>query len=220
MDKVSKRTPVWLQIDYPDRQLDRVTTFFRPLAAIPILIILASIGGAPFGWETGPWEFNWPGIPGLLVVGPALMVVFRRKYPRWWFDWNLNLSQFSTRVMAYMGLLTDRYPSTEDEQDVDLMLRYPEASEDLNRWLPLVKWLLAIPHYIVLCFMNIAAFMIVILAWFAILFTGRYPKPLFYFVVGVLRWNLRVIAYAFMLITDNYPAFSLEQQATEADSPE
>jgi hypothetical protein len=139
-----------------------------------------------------------------------LMIVFRQRYPRWWFDFALNLNRFSNRVGAYMGLLTDRYPSTEDEQSVHLDLEYPNVDQDLSRWMPLVKWLLAIPHYIVLAVLVVGAIFAILVAWFAILFTGRYPRALFDYVVGVGRWALRVQAYAFLLITDRYPPFSLQ----------
>jgi hypothetical protein len=137
------------------------------------------------------------------------MLLFRKKYPRWWFDWNLALTKFSTRVSVYLGLLTDIYPSTDEEQSVNIKIDYPDVQNDLNRWLPLVKWIMAIPHYIVLAFLAIAAFVVVIIAWFAILFTGNYPRNLFDFVVGVYRWSLRVSGYAFILVTDKYPPFSL-----------
>ena len=137
------------------------------------------------------------------------MLVVRRKYPRWWFEWNLALTKFATRVWAYLALLSDQYPSTEDEQAVHIALPYPEAGRDLNRWLPLIKWALAIPHYVVLCVLSLAALLCVIGAWFAILVTGRYPRPLFAFVVGVFRWWLRVSAYAVLLTTDRYPPFAL-----------
>ena len=147
---------------------------------------------------------------GLLFAGPLLMILFREKYPRWWFDWNLELTRFSSRVTLYAALLDDRYPSTDEQQALHLDIAYPDVPEDLNRWLPLVKWLLAIPHYIVLFFLGIAAFVSVVIAWFAILFTGRYPRGLFDFVVGVGRWSVRVAAYAFLLTTDRYPPFSLQ----------
>ncbi|RLC95078.1 MAG: DUF4389 domain-containing protein, partial [Chloroflexi bacterium] len=138
-----------------------------------------------------------------------LMIVFRQKYPRWWFDWNLALARFATRFAAYLALLRDEYPSTDEEQAVHVEVRYPEVKKDLNRWLPLVKWFLAIPHYIVLWFVSVAAFVIVVIAWFAILITGRYPRGLFDFVEGVFRWYLRVAAYAFLLTTDSYPPFGV-----------
>jgi hypothetical protein len=137
------------------------------------------------------------------------MILFRRKYPRWWFDWNLELQRFTNRVSIYLALMDDRYPATDQQQSVHLDYVYPDAARDLNRWLPLVKWLLAIPHYIVLFFLWIAAIVVVIIAWFAILFTGRYPRGMFDFVQGVIRWGVRVVAYAFVLVTDRYPPFSL-----------
>jgi hypothetical protein len=146
---------------------------------------------------------------GILFFPTLLMIVFRQKYPRWWYDWNLELLRFQNRVGVYLGLLDDRYPSTDERQSVSLEFPYPDAKQGLNRWLPLVKWFLAIPHYIVLLFLGLAAFVCVILAWFAILFTGRYPRGLFDFVVGVLRWANRVGGYAFVLVTDEYPPFRL-----------
>jgi len=205
--------PAALDVDYPDRPLNRLTTFFRPFTIIPIAIVLSTVSGATqiySGGNTGSQATVIAiGAGGVLVAGPLLMILFRQKYPRWWFDWNLELTRFSTRVSAYAALLDDRYPSTDEQQSVRLSLRYPNVASDLNRWLPLVKWLLAIPHYIVLAFLGLAAFVCVVIAWFAILFTGRYPRGLFDFVVGVGRWALRVGAYAFLLTTDRYPPFSL-----------
>jgi len=146
---------------------------------------------------------------GLLFFGPLLLILFRQKYPRWWFDWNLALLRFSNRVGIYLALMEDSYPSTDEQQSVHLDITYPDARRDLNRWLPLVKWFLAIPHYVVLFFLYLAAFVAVVIAWFAILFTGRYPRGLFNFVEGVIRWHNRVVGYAFVLVTDRYPPFSL-----------
>ena len=210
MAEVSAEKPTDLSIDYPEGNLDRLTTFFRPILAIPILIILGSLFGAPFFWEQGMWHWKLPAIPAFIVGPTALMILFKQKYPRWWFDWNLNMARFSTRVFSYLALLTDVYPSTDDTQAVDLGLYYPDPGEDLSRWKPYVKWFLAIPHYVILFFLNIAGTMSIILAWFAILFTGRYPEKLFNFVVEVYSWNLRVISYAFLFITDKYPAFSFK----------
>jgi len=166
--------------------------------------------GAGKQWDNGDKPaIVIAGAGGLLFLGPLLMIVFRRKYPRWWFDWNLELQRFGNRVMAYLALMDDRYPSTDEQQSVRLDYDYPDATRDLNRWLPLVKWLLAIPHYIVLFLLQIAAVVVVIAAWFAILFTGRYPRGIFDFVEGVLRWHNRVLAYAFTLVTDHYPPFRL-----------
>ena len=143
------------------------------------------------------------------MIPVVLMLLFRKKYPRWWYDWNLELTRFSNRIIAYVALMDDRYPSTDEQQAVRLDFAYPDAERDLQRGMPLVKWLLAIPHYIVLFFLNIAAFFVLIAAWFAIVFTGRYPRGLFDFIEGVIRWHNRVGAYAFLLITDRYPPFSL-----------
>jgi uncharacterized protein DUF4389 len=202
--------PVALSIDYPDRPLNRATTFFRILVAIPILVVLGAVAGGTVQWSTGSNGGTVAsGVGGLLFVAPLLMIVFRRKYPRWWFDWNLELQRFGNRTIAYLALMDDRYPSTDDHQSVHLTYGYPDAAVDLNRWLPLVKWFLAIPHYVVLFFLEVGAFFAVVFAWFAILFTGRYPRALFDYVEGVIRWHNRVVAYAFVLVTDTYPPFRL-----------
>lgn len=201
--------PVRFEVDYPDRALDRLTTFFRLIWAIPILILFGTIAGGTWQWSYEESRYVAVGAGGLLFFGPLLMIVFRQKYPRWWFDWNLAWLRFSNRVSAYLALLDDRYPSSDEEQAVHLEIPYPDAQEDLNQFLPLVKWFLAIPHYVVLAFLYIGGLFAVIFAWFAILFTGRYPKGLFDFVVGVFRWHNRVVGYAFVLVTDRYPPFSL-----------
>ena len=206
--------PVTFSVDFPDRDLDRVSTAFRIFAVIPIGIILSLLSGISlrYATTTNGTSDTVTSIAtggGLLFLPLVLMIVFRQKYPRWWFDWNLQLLRFSNRVTAYLGLLDDRYPSTDEEQAVHLDLPYPDARQ-LNRWLPLVKWLLAIPHYVVLFFLVIGAVVAVIVSWFAILFTGRYPRGLFDFVVGVIRWSNRVTGYAIVLVTDEYPPFSLE----------
>src|SRR5438445_4128785 len=202
--------PVQFSVEYPDRGLNRLTTAFRLIVAIPILIVSASIGGQEGNYASG--NHGWRiagGTSGLLFLAPLLMILFRQKYPRWWFDWNLELLRFSNRIGVYLALMDDRYPSTDEHQSVALDFPYPDAKQGLNRWLPLVKWLLAIPHYILLVFLSIAAVVAVIIAWFAILFTGRYPRGLFDFVLGVVRWGNRVNAYAFVLVTDLYPPFRL-----------
>ncbi|HSJ28340.1 MAG TPA: DUF4389 domain-containing protein [Acidimicrobiia bacterium] len=201
--------PVRFDVDYPDRALDRLTTFFRLLWVIPILILFGTIAGGTWQWSYEESRYVAAGAGGLLFFGPLLMIVFRQKYPRWWFDWNLAWLRFSNRVSAYLALLDDRYPSSDEEQAVHLEIPYPDAQEDLNQFLPLVKWFLAIPHYIVLAFLYVGGIFAVIFAWFAILFTGRYPRGLFDFVVGVFRWHNRVVGYAFVLVTDRYPPFSL-----------
>jgi hypothetical protein len=207
-----------LEIDYPE-ELDRVTTVFRLIWVIPIMVILILLTGTGSTTYTTITEAgetvtrvtdSGGGIAAGLALATALMIVFRLKYPRWWFEFARELTRFGARVGAYLALLTDRYPSTDEEQSVHLDIDYPDVANDLNRWLPLVKWLLAIPHYVVLAFLGFAAVLVIIIAWFAILFTGRYPRALFDFVVGVGRWSLRVNAYAFLLVTDEYPPFSLD----------
>jgi hypothetical protein len=205
--------PVRFSVDYPDRPLDRLTTAFRIFTVIPIAIVLGTVSGGN-GWD---WDWNNSsstrtaavGAGGLLFFGPLLLILFRQKYPRWWFDWNLELQRFGNRVATYLALMDDRYPATDQHQSVHLDYPYPDVERDLNRWLPLVKWLLAIPHWIVLFFLEIAALVVVILVWFAILFTGRYPRGMFGFVEGVIRWHNRVLAYALILVTDRYPPFRL-----------
>ena len=199
--------PVSFSVDYPDRELNRLTSFFRIITVIPIAIVLGAVDGSTWQWGYGHGREAAAGAGGLLFFGPLLMILFRQKYPRWWFNWNLELQRFSNRVLIYLALMDDTYPSTDEHQAVHL--DYPETTQGLNRWLPLVKWLLAIPHYIVLFFLDIAALVIVIVAWFAFLFTGRYPRGMFDFIEGVTRWHNRVIGYALTLVTDQYPPFRL-----------
>jgi hypothetical protein len=204
--------PVAFSTEYPDRDLDRLTTAFRIFTVIPIAVILASLSGGGWGWGSN-WGGSW--LPfagagaGVVFVPTALMILFRKKYPRWWYDWNLQFVRFSNRVAVYLLLMDDRYPSTDEEQSVRLDFPYPDVERDLERGLPIVKWLLAIPHYIVLFFLDIGVFFAVIGAWFAILFTGRYPRGIYHFVEGVVRWHNRVAGYAFTLVTDRYPPFRL-----------
>lgn len=200
-----------LEVDYPER-LDRLTTLFRVILALPIVFIAAllSAGGAEaFDEASGETVTVASSAIGSIISATALMILFRKRYPRWWFDFLRELTRFYGRVFAYLALLTDRYPSTTDEQGVHLEIDYPDAEHDLNRWLPLIKWLLVLPHVVVLAVLGVLAFASVIMAWFSILLTGRYPGSLFEFVVGVWRWGLRVQAYAFLLVTDQYPPFSL-----------
>jgi hypothetical protein len=203
--------PVQFSVDYPDRPLDRLTTFFRLFVAIPILIVLGGVNGGTWEWSTrhNAATATAAGAGGLLFFAPLLMILVRQKYPRWWFDWNLELLRFSNRVGVFLTLMDDQYPATDAPQAVHLDYPYPDAQRDLNRWLPLVKWFLAIPHYIVLAFLYLATVVVVIVAWFAILVNGRYPRELFNFVEGVIRWHNRVVAYAIVLVTDQYPPFRL-----------
>ncbi|HEX4806790.1 MAG TPA: DUF4389 domain-containing protein [Conexibacter sp.] len=201
--------PVTFAVDYPDRELNRLTTFFRIFTVIPIAIVLGAVGGGSFHVGSAANGATVVAAGGLLFAGPLLMIVFRRKYPLWWQDWNRELLRFMNRVGVYLALLDDAYPSTDEQQAVHLQVPRVNAATDLDRWLPLVKWFLAIPHYVVLFFLWIGAVVAVIVAWFAILFTGRYPRGLFDYVVGVARWHNRVVGYALILVTDRYPPFRL-----------
>lgn len=214
MARKTSSYPAQFNVDYPQK-LNRLTTFFRIIWVIPILVILALLlaaGGESTAMSEAGKEttMSGGGIAGGLFVATVLMILFRRRYPRWWFDFNLELNRFAARVGAYVLLLTDRYPSTVEKQSVQLDISYPNVKRDLNRWLPLVKWLLALPHYIALLVLAVGVLGATVIAWFVILFTGRYPKSLFDFVVGVGRWDLRVTAYAILLTTDQYPPFSLK----------
>jgi hypothetical protein len=203
--------PLTFSVDYPDRTLDRLSTALRIVWIIPIVILAATLEGGSFGGNVGGAGARYAGGGiGVLFLPVLLMLLFREKYPRWWYDWNLQLTRFSNRIGVYFALMDDRYPSTDEEQAVRLNFPYPDTERDLSRGLPLVKWLLAIPHYIVLFFLSIGGLLATIAAWFAILLTGRYPRLLFDYNEGVIRWHNRVAAYAFLLITDRYPPFSLQ----------
>ncbi len=208
---VRQSYPVNLSVDYPVGVRKRLTAFFRILLVIPIMIIVGLLVGNS-GYNAAPAHSGifWYISSGFILAPTALMILLRQKYPAWWFAWNLHLARFLQRVMAYLLLLRDEYPSTDQEQAVHVHIAYPDAKRDLNRWLPLVKWLLALPHYIVLALLSIIVALVTLIAWFSILFTGRYPRDMFGFVVGALRWSLRVGAYAFLLTTDLYPPFKLE----------
>ena len=201
--------PISFSVDAAEGDRNRVTCAFRLILALPILVVAGAIGGGAFAVAGSNGRTTASAAGGLLVGGPALMILFREKYPRWWFDWNYALLRFQNRVGAYLLLLRDEYPSTDDEQAVHLEISYPDVGTELNRWFPLVKWLLAIPHYIVLFFLDIGVFFALIVAWFSIVFTGRYPPRIYDFVVGAMRWHNRVVGYAFILVTDRYPPFRL-----------
>jgi hypothetical protein len=207
MSQQGEQYPVQLSVEFPDRALNRTTTFFRLITVIPIAILVVALAGTSSDDNGG--DYATIGAGGVLFLAPLLMIVFRQKYPTWWFDWNVNLVRLLNRVAAYALLLRDEYPSTDDEQAVHILIGYPDVERDLNRWLPLVKWLLAFPHYILLSLLWTALLVAVVVAWFAILLTRRYPRGIFAFVVGVLRWSLRVEAYALLLTTDRYPPFRL-----------
>ena len=210
MSQTSTAYPINLSIDYPDRNLNRLTTFFRIFTVIPIVIIIGLLSSASYEWEGASGEAYKYAAAGLVFLPLVLMILFRQKYPKWWFDWNLALTKFTFRVGSYFLLLRDEYPSTDEEQSVHIEIPYPDVKKDLNRWMPLVKWLLVIPHVIILAFLMAGLVICTFITWFIILITGSYPKGIFDFVVGTMRWYLRVYAYAFLLVTDEYPPFSLD----------
>ena len=201
--------PASLSVDYPEGKRNRLTCVFRIFTVIPIAIVLGLVMGVLSGVLSTYWPFVVEGV-GFIFLPALLLILFRQKYPKWWFNWNLELSRFLYRVYTYFWLLRDEYPSTDEEQSVHLDIKYPNAKKDINRWLPLVKWFLAIPHYVVLYCLYIAVFIVLIIAWFSILFTGNFPKGMWQFIVAVMEWSLRVWAYAFLLVTDKYPPFALE----------
>jgi hypothetical protein len=203
--------PVRFNVEYPDRELDRLSTFFRIFMLIPIVIVIATITGFSTSYDGADDTATTIAIGGIgiLFIPTLLLILFREKYPRWWYDWNLNLQRFAARIGVYAALLDDRYPSTDEEQAVRLEYPYPDVPNDLGRGMPLVKWFLAIPHYVVLAILFVGMIFAVIAAWFAILFTGRYPRGLFEYVEGFMRWHNRVVGYAFTLVTDRYPPFRL-----------
>lgn len=209
MENNLENYPAQLNIEYSEKS-DRFTVFFRLFMVIPILIVFGLLMGTDHDADSAV-HIQYVGTAGVLFLPTLLMIVFRRKYPRWWYDWNLQFTRFSNRIAAYLLLLRDEYPSTDEEQAVHVNFEYPDAEKDLHQFLPLVKWFLAIPHLIILAILWAVAIICTIIAWFVILFTGSYPRSLFDFVVGVLRWTLRVGAYAFLLVTDVYPAFSLRE---------
>jgi hypothetical protein len=202
--------PIGLTIDYAERS-NRLTTVFRVLLALPVVVILALLAGAGNPDPMASAGARAAGTGGFVVMPTILMLLFRRKYPRWWFDWNVALIRFGLRVLSFVLFLRDEYPSADEEQAVHVTIPYPDAARDLNRWLPLVKWLLVLPHVFLLCFLWIIVLIASIAAWISVVFTGRYPRALFDFVVGVMRWSLRVEAYAVLLTTDRYPPFSLRR---------
>jgi hypothetical protein len=206
---ISAPYPISLEVEPALRDRNRMTCAFRIVLALPILAVAGAVGGGTIAVAGSNGTRTISAAGGLLVVAPALMILFRQKYPRWWFDWNAALLRFQNRVGAYLLLLRDEYPSTDEEQAVHLDLAYPDARTDLNRWLPLVKWFLAIPHYVVLLFLDIGLFFALIGAWFSLVFTGRYPPGIYDYAVGLMRWHNRVAGYAFILVTDRYPPFRL-----------
>jgi len=182
----------------PDAQREAIIGALVGVGIVLLLFAPAFIGAA-VGMSAGSAPLGLP---------TALMLLFRQKYPRWWFDFTHELANFGARLGVYAALQRDEYPSTDEPQGAHLEIDYPDVAQ-LNRWLPIIKWFLAIPHYIVLFFLFLGLVVTTLIAWLAILVTGSYPRGLFDYAVGVQRWSVRVAGYAFWLVTDKYPPFSL-----------
>jgi hypothetical protein len=203
--------PTNFAVDYPERTLHRGSTAARLVLAIPIILLLALVQQVEIrvGWQAIALSLvgSLSGI-GAVTFPVLVMLVLRRKYPHWWFEWNVELFRFINRVIVYLVLMTDQYPSTDEAQSVRLHFPDPQG-QGLSRGLPLVKWLLAVPHYAVLVAFLVSLPFVLIVAWVSIIATGRYPRRLFSYVEGILRWGNRVIGYAFIFVTDDYPPFRL-----------
>lgn len=187
--------PVQFSVDYPEEARNRLTALLRIILAVPILVLSLLLELVSVSL-------------GLIIIPTALMIMIKKKYPRWWFDHNLEIRRFLSRVNAFIALLRDEYPSTDERQAIHLDIEYPPPGQ-LARFMPLIKWLLATPHYVILSVLMVVSVIASVVAWVAILATGRYPEGIFNFVVGVMRWNNRVNAYVLMQATDRYPPFRL-----------
>jgi uncharacterized protein DUF4389 len=186
--------PVRYDVEYPER-LSRWKIFVKWILAIPHLIIV----------------YLLQAVASVLVFIAFFAILFTKKWPRGLFDFTVQIQRWTANTFAYaILLLRDEYPPFSGEPGEYPLALEIEYDDNLSRWMIFVKWLLAIPHLIVLVFLEIAALVVVIIAFFAILFTGRYPRGMFDFVVGTARWYWRVDAYALLLMTDRYPPFSLK----------
>ena len=191
------------QIDVSLTERNRLTAFFRIILVVPVFIFVSSFSPAT------AFSDDAAGIlAGLMALPAGLAIVVRQVYPSYVLAFNEALLSLQTRVDVYLVLLTDEYPSIEENDLVSVT--FPEVdAKQLNRWLPLIKWLLAVPLYIVGIVYIIYAALLTLLGWFSILFTGKYPEVCAEGVVGTIAYWNRVIGYAFLLVTDEYPTFSL-----------
>jgi hypothetical protein len=186
--------PARFDVEYPER-LSRWKIFVKWLFAIPhfIIVYLLQIVGA------------------LMVFVAFFSILFTKRWPLMMFEFMVQIQRWTENVTVYaLTLQRDEYPPFSGEAGEYAVLFEIDNDESLSRWKIFVKWLLVIPHLIVLAFLAIAASVAVFIGFFAILFTARFPRGLFDFVVGVLRWTIRVNAYAGWLMTDRYPPFSLK----------
>jgi Domain of unknown function (DUF4389) len=186
--------PARFGVDYPER-LSRWKIFVKWILAIPQLIIV----------------YLLQGVASILVLIAFFSILFTKKWPRGLFDFTVQIERWTANTFAYAVLLIrDEYPPFSGEPGQYPLTLEIDYDDNLSRWMIFVKWLLAIPHLIVLAVLELAAFVVVTIAFFAILFTGRYPRGMFDFVVGTARWYWRVNSYALLLMTDRYPPFSLK----------
>ena len=192
-------TVITVQLD----NRDRMSVALRIFLVVPIAIFVSAFTAWSGSSEASTF------LSGLLFLPVLLALVFRGIYPSYVLDFNRALLALSTRVTAYIFLLNDKYPSIEDSADVKITFPEIAGGAKLNRYLPLVKWLLALPLYIVGFVYTIYGLAVLIFTWFTILFTGKMPAFSGGVLLGVTQFWNRVYGYAFLLVTDEYPSFSL-----------
>ena len=196
---MSNQIETYIEIKLENR--DQVSGLFRYILIVPVLIFAAAF--APGGAESLSIGM------GVVVLPTLLAIVFRGVYPSYALRFNQSIVELSTRITAYALLLNDNYPSIEANSSVRVVFPDVEDGKKLNRLLPLVKWLLAIPLYIVGIVYTIYGLIMLIVGWFAVIFTKAMPQAVAEVLFGVTRFWNRVLGYAFLLVTDEYPSFSL-----------
>mmetsp|Transcript_12298 Transcript_12298/g.29571 ORF Transcript_12298/g.29571 Transcript_12298/m.29571 type:complete len:269 (-) Transcript_12298:213-1019(-) len=190
----SSSYPARLEVDYREDDVSRIEVLLRIFKIIPVLLFSAFVGST-------------------LYLSTLIMVMFQLKYPRWWFDFRLEYKRYSTRIGTFVALMTDKYPSTTDEQIVHLDIDYPgqDVSQSMNRWGPLYKIILSVPHFFICFALKIGYLLALVVVWIYLLVAGgKYPKFIFDYIVSYWRWSLRYDAYTFLLVTDEYPPFSMK----------
>ena len=192
-------TAITVQLDNRDRK----SVLLRIFLVVPMAIFISAFTAWSGSTEASTF------LSGLLFLPVLLALVFRGIYPSYILDFNRSLLALSTRVTAYILLLNDKYPSIEESEDVKITFPDVEGGAKLNRYMPLVKWLLAVPLYIVGVVYAFYGLAVLIFTWFTILFTGKMPAFSGEVLLGVTQYWNRVYGYAFLLVTDEYPSFSL-----------
>ena len=199
---MSNQIQTLIQVELEDR--NRLTAFFRLIIVLPVAIYSSAF--AIDSMSTDTWGYS---LGGLIVLPTFLALVFRGIYPSYALAFNHALISLETRVNAYALLLTDDYPSIEENDIVKITLPEVGNGSQLSRVMPLVKWFLAIPLYVMGIIYLVYGIFLTLFAWFSILFTGKYPVWSADAMVGILAFYNRVYGYAFILVTDEYPSFSL-----------